>query len=89
MVVFGAPAYFAKHGRPRHPDELAQHHCVVRITDDPDTEKWRFRVGGRLREPYASAGVFGPKVLRQPTLPWQVDLESDSRRCGGSPRPRG
>ena len=49
VVVFGAPAYFSKHGRPRHPDELAQHHCVVRITDDSDVERWRFRVGGRLK----------------------------------------
>jgi DNA-binding transcriptional LysR family regulator len=55
VVVFGAPAYFAKHGRPRHPEELAQHHCVVRITDDPDTERWRFRVGGR----HKSVGVRG------------------------------
>ncbi len=49
VVVFGAPAYFARHGRPRHPDELAQHHCVVRITDDPDTERWPFRAGGRQK----------------------------------------
>lgn len=49
VVVFGAPAYFAKHGRPRHPDELAQHHCVLRITDDPDIERWTFRVGGRRK----------------------------------------
>ena len=47
--MFGAPAYFAKHGRPRHPDELAQHHCILRITDDPDVERWTFRVGGRRK----------------------------------------
>jgi DNA-binding transcriptional LysR family regulator len=45
-VVFGAPAYFAKHGRPKHPADLASHQCVVRSTD-PDGEKWRFRVRGK------------------------------------------
>jgi DNA-binding transcriptional LysR family regulator len=49
VVVFGAPAYFAKHGRPGHPDQLAQHHCVLRITDDSDVEKWPFHLGGRRK----------------------------------------
>src|SRR5262245_1707878 len=48
VVVFGAPAYFARHGRPKHPDELAQHHCILR-TAEPDAEKWSFRVAGRPR----------------------------------------
>jgi DNA-binding transcriptional LysR family regulator len=47
-VVFGAPSYFARHGRPRHPDELALHGCVVRLTDG-DAETWPFRVAGRRR----------------------------------------
>lgn len=48
-VVFGAPAYFAKRGRPRHPDELARHQCVLRASDDSDIERWRFRIGGRRK----------------------------------------
>jgi len=47
-VVFGAPSYFAKHGRPKHPDELARHECVVRLTDG-DAETWPFRIAGRRR----------------------------------------
>jgi DNA-binding transcriptional LysR family regulator len=47
-VVFGAPSYFARHGRPKHPDELARHECVVRLTDG-DAETWPFRVAGRRR----------------------------------------
>jgi DNA-binding transcriptional LysR family regulator len=47
-VVFGAPSYFARHGRPGHPDELARHECVVRLTDG-DAETWPFRVAGRRR----------------------------------------
>lgn len=29
-VVFGAPSYFARNGRPEHPAELRQHACFVR-----------------------------------------------------------
>jgi len=46
VVVFGAPAYFENHGRPRHPSELERHHCIVRSTD-PDGEKWSFRIRGK------------------------------------------
>jgi DNA-binding transcriptional LysR family regulator len=48
MVVYGASSYFARHGRPKHPDELARHDCVLR-TVDPDAEHWPFRVAGRRR----------------------------------------
>jgi DNA-binding transcriptional LysR family regulator len=48
VVVFGSPAYLARHGRPRHPDELAGHQCVVRLTERDD-EAWPFRVAGRRR----------------------------------------
>jgi DNA-binding transcriptional LysR family regulator len=48
LVVVGAPGYFARHGRPRHPDELADHQCVLR-TADGEGASWPFRVGGRRR----------------------------------------
>ena len=47
-VVFGAPAYFARHGRPRRPDELTRHQCVVR-TVDGNTDAWPFRVSGKRK----------------------------------------
>jgi DNA-binding transcriptional LysR family regulator len=47
-VVFGAPLYFAKRGRPRHPDDLARHDCVVRLTDG-NAEAWPFRIAGKRR----------------------------------------
>jgi LysR family transcriptional regulator for bpeEF and oprC len=28
FAVAGTPAYFAKHGRPTHPDDLARHQCI-------------------------------------------------------------
>lgn len=45
-VVFGAPAYFAKHDRPRVPADLGAHQCVVR-TRARGAEKWPFVVKGR------------------------------------------
>jgi DNA-binding transcriptional LysR family regulator len=48
VVIFGAPAYFAAHGRPERPDDLARHRCVLRLTEE-DAEAWPFRLGGRLR----------------------------------------
>jgi DNA-binding transcriptional LysR family regulator len=47
-VVFGAAAYFARAGRPRHPDELARHGCVLRTTE-PDGDRWPFRVDGKQK----------------------------------------
>jgi DNA-binding transcriptional LysR family regulator len=48
LVVFGAPAYLAKYGRPEHPDDLVRHQCVLRTTDG-DGETWPFRVNGRRK----------------------------------------
>jgi len=47
-VVFGAPEYFAKHGRPAHPSELTDHQCVTR-TIDGSPAKWPFRIAGKRR----------------------------------------
>jgi DNA-binding transcriptional LysR family regulator len=47
-VVFAAPGYFAKHGRPKVPGDLAGHQCLVR-TSARDSDAWPFLVGGRLK----------------------------------------
>ena len=47
-VVFAAPDYFAKHGRPKVPGDLAGHQCLVR-TSVRDSDAWPFLVGGRLK----------------------------------------
>ncbi len=33
-VVYGAPDYFARHGRPNRPDDLMHHQCVLRSTSE-------------------------------------------------------
>lgn len=47
-VVFGTPEYFAKHGRPSHPTELAAHQCVTR-TIDGNPAKWPFHIDGKRK----------------------------------------
>lgn len=45
-VVCGAPAYFAAHGRPRVPDDLAGGHRIVSAAPVTATREWRFGRGG-------------------------------------------
>lgn len=53
--LVGAPAYLKKHGRPKHPLDLAQHRCIgYSHTSTPET--WRFARGGKL----ASVRPSGP-----------------------------
>ncbi|HEV7320352.1 MAG TPA: LysR family transcriptional regulator [Ensifer sp.] len=47
-VVFGAPSYFARFGRPEHPLELPRHACVARTVDERPGV-WMFVVDGRPR----------------------------------------
>ena len=48
-VVYGAPGYFARHGRPRHPDDLADHQCIMRDTGGGNADMWRFQLGGEVK----------------------------------------
>lgn len=46
-VVIGAPAYFATHGRPATPDDLAHHSCLrFRLPDTGDLYRWEFEREG-------------------------------------------
>jgi len=47
-VVFAAPSYLAKHGRPQAPEDLEHHECIVR-TAARDGNIWPFLVGGRMK----------------------------------------
>jgi len=42
LLVAGSPRYFAKHGRPKHPDDLARH-TLVGFLAGGATLPWRFR----------------------------------------------
>lgn len=54
--VVGAPSYFARAGRPRHPAELAHHNCLL-YTNSRTPEIWRFSGPGGEE---ASVQVSGP-----------------------------
>jgi DNA-binding transcriptional LysR family regulator len=47
-VVFAAPSYLAKHGRPRSPEDLVRHQCIVR-TATRGGNAWPFSVNGRVK----------------------------------------
>jgi DNA-binding transcriptional LysR family regulator len=46
-VAYAARSYLERHGRPRHPDELVHHKCILHGTSE--AEAWRFKVAGRVR----------------------------------------
>jgi DNA-binding transcriptional LysR family regulator len=48
-AVYGAPSYFADHGRPRRPDDLEGHQCILRSIGPGETDTWRFQAGGRVK----------------------------------------
>lgn len=47
-VVFGAPSYFDRCGRPAHPAELRHHACIVRTVDSRPGQ-WAFQINGKKR----------------------------------------
>jgi DNA-binding transcriptional LysR family regulator len=47
-VFFAAPGYFARHGRPKQPQELSNHQCIVR-TARVGADIWPFTVDGKVR----------------------------------------
>jgi DNA-binding transcriptional LysR family regulator len=48
-VVFAAPDYFKRHGRPKQPADLARHQCIIR-TAARENDAWPFTIDGRLRK---------------------------------------
>jgi DNA-binding transcriptional LysR family regulator len=81
-VCFAAPKYLARHGRPKRPEELARHQCIVR-TAALEGDAWPFsidsglrtvRVAGRFRASGAAAAneaaVSGLGIANAPL--WQV-----------------
>ena len=48
-VVFASPGYFKAHGRPRRPEDLARHQCIIR-TAARESDAWPFTIDGKLRK---------------------------------------
>jgi DNA-binding transcriptional LysR family regulator len=47
-VCFAAPKYFARHGRPRQPEDLMKHECIIR-TSAREGNVWPFLINGKVR----------------------------------------
>jgi DNA-binding transcriptional LysR family regulator len=47
-VVFAAPGYFARNGRPQKPEDLVRYECIVR-TAARDGNAWPFKVNGVVK----------------------------------------
>lgn len=47
-VLCAAPAYFARHGKPRAPDELHGHNCLRFALSEQVHDQWRFYQGERV-----------------------------------------
>lgn len=65
--MFGSPAYFAKHGKPRSPRDLVQHECIrFRRPEKGDIYRWEFRKGKeRSRiDPVGSITVNDGELMR-------------------------
>ncbi|MFM0719420.1 LysR family transcriptional regulator [Paraburkholderia strydomiana] len=84
-VVFGTPEYFASHGYPAHPSELALHDCMLR--QHPLRETWTFNraggsveVAGRFRSTSAlacnAAAAAGAGIGRAPSFQVQKLLDA-------------
>ena len=48
MVVCATPQYWAQHGLPQHPDDLAEHDALTYSLADGGHPEWRFLVDGEI-----------------------------------------
>jgi DNA-binding transcriptional LysR family regulator len=46
--LVASPAYVARHGKPAHPRELVQHHCLALRENNEDNTLWRFTRGDEV-----------------------------------------
>jgi DNA-binding transcriptional LysR family regulator len=66
MAVVGSPSYFAKHPRPKHPQDLTAHSCInLRLPTYGGTYAWEFEKRGReLKVRVEGQWVFNNIALR-------------------------
>jgi DNA-binding transcriptional LysR family regulator len=66
-LVFGAPSYLEKHGRPKVPEDLSRHECLrYRRPEIGDIYRWEFERAGQsiIIDPPGSVLVNDPSLLR-------------------------
>lgn len=61
LLVVGAPSYFERHKKPKHPRDLVEHECVNwHLSPDSPPYRWEFTEEGRDFLPTASERLTGP-----------------------------
>lgn len=63
-AVVGSPGYFARHGRPRHPGDLARHACIRARMASGHIYHWEFEKHGEA----VAVETAGPVTLDEPNL---------------------
>ena len=80
IATCASPGYWQRHGRPKHPDDLRGHNCLL-YTYLSTLDEWRYRENGNLigvrvqgnmrcnnGEVLRTAAVAGQGVIRSPTF---------------------
>lgn len=68
-VVAGSPAYFRRHGKPKHPHDLAQHNCVRFRFASGGIYNWEFaHPAGPKRGRWFEIGVGGNLIVNDNAL---------------------
>ncbi|AIF48540.1 LysR family transcriptional regulator [Dyella japonica] len=75
-VVVGSPAYFAAHGRPAHPRDLAAHDCVRFRFSSNAIYRWEFaHPAGASKGQWFEIDVDGPITTNDPTMAIRAALD--------------
>src|SRR5207244_6962896 len=86
VVVVAAPAYLARRGEPKTPQELAAHDCIRLRLPSGGFFPWRFRLNRRIVEVH----VEGPLIVNGSTIPLTAAIQGAGLEIGrASCRERG
>jgi DNA-binding transcriptional LysR family regulator len=93
-IPVASPAYLARHGRPRHPADLARHLCLI-YTNAPQPDVWQFigpegasysvTVSGPLRA--NSGGALNPAAIAGAGIALQPDFLAAEALAAGTLEP--
>ncbi|KAB8310094.1 LysR family transcriptional regulator [Erwinia endophytica] len=69
-IIVGAPAYFARHPKPEHPQDLAAHNCIRRRFESGRLYRWELAREGRTINVEVKGNLILPQqdLIRQATL---------------------
>jgi DNA-binding transcriptional LysR family regulator len=90
LLTLAAPEYLARHGEPRHPNDLRHHECLIYASDNGNTQ-WAYREGEHsLQVPVRGRIVAnnGSALASRISLPRPTSRRAGSKRCCRTTKPR-